>query len=404
MNYLLMHKNIQVAELSIDEEIFSITKISKVFNREHMPVGTCKTNGEIDRLQTNDWFFERGIPRGRQEIEEAMEILKIKDINQLLLRSHGLSLTDQYWFQKTSENLDWKRINYFDNEFSGDVGNALFGIGQKGTKTDYESPDNTTTGNLQKRWAVSKGKRILIKAGERPVFQEPYNEAIASCIMNKIGIDHVQYRIGWDEDKPYSICENFIDSGTEFVSAAHARDLMKKGNDESSYEHIIKVYEKNGLDTARQDIDKMIVIDYILGNTDRHYNNFGIIRDAETLRWIKPAPVYDSEASLWKRDIRIIPEGDITSKPFRKWHSEQIRLVQNYEWLDFSGVKDIEGEIYSILESNSFLEKSRKEAICRGIGKRIEAIKTISKNIAQGIEMNKNIDRTRKSHNTEYER
>jgi uncharacterized protein (DUF2164 family) len=402
MNYLLMHKNIQAAELVIDEGLFAVTRISKVLNREHMPAGTYKPNGEIDRTELNDWFFERGIPGGRAEIKEAMEILNLRDVKELLLKSHGLSLTDQYWFQKTSETLDWKDINYFENEFSEDVGNALFGIHDRRGHTDYESPDNTTNGNLKKRRAVSGGRRILIKAGQGRDYQEPYNEVIASYIMNKIGINHVHCKIGWENDKPYSICENFIDSGTEFISAAHVRNLLKKRNDESDHEHIVRIYEKNGLDTARQDIDKMLVLDYIIGNTDRHYNNFGIIRDAETLKWIKPVPIYDSEASLRKQEIRINPLNDIASKPFRKRHSEQIRLVKNYEWLNFSNLRDINGEIYTIPESNASPGKSRKQAMCRGIDTRIDTVKTISKTITQGI--NRNIDRKWKSNNTEYER
>jgi hypothetical protein len=404
MKYLLMHKNVQTAELVIDEELLAVTKISKVLNREHMPVGTDKPNGEIDRIELNDWFFERGIPRGRAELKEALEILNLRDIKELLLKSHGLSLIDQYWFQKTGENFDWKNINYFDNGFSEDVGNALFGIHGRRRHTNYESPDNTTNGNLQKRWAVSGGKRILIKSGQGRDFQEPYNEVIASYIMNKAGIDHVQYKIGWENDKPYSICENFVDSSTEFISAARVRNMLKKSNDESDYEHLIRIYEKNGLGNARQDIDKMIVLDYIIGNTDRHYNNFGIIRNAETLRWTKPAPIFDSEASLWKGEIRINPLNDIASKPFKRLHSEQIRLVKNYKWLDFSTLRDINGEIYTILESNASLEAERKQAICRGIDTRIEAVETISKNSTPEIKINKSIDRKRKSSNTEYER
>lgn len=42
----------------------------------------------------------------------------------------------------------------------------------------------------------------------------------------------------------------------------------------------------------------MIVLDYIIANEDRHLNNFGAIRDANTLAWIGMAPIYDSGASL----------------------------------------------------------------------------------------------------------
>lgn len=42
----------------------------------------------------------------------------------------------------------------------------------------------------------------------------------------------------------------------------------------------------------------MIVLDYIMMNEDRHLRNFGIIRNVETLKWIKVAPIYDTGQSL----------------------------------------------------------------------------------------------------------
>ena len=43
----------------------------------------------------------------------------------------------------------------------------------------------------------------------------------------------------------------------------------------------------------------MITVDYLLVNEDRHQNNFGVIRNAETLEYLGPAPLYDSGTSLW---------------------------------------------------------------------------------------------------------
>ncbi len=34
----------------------------------------------------------------------------------------------------------------------------------------------------------------------------------------------------------------------------------------------------------------MIVLDYLIANEDRHLNNFGVIRNAETLEWLGFAP------------------------------------------------------------------------------------------------------------------
>ena len=42
----------------------------------------------------------------------------------------------------------------------------------------------------------------------------------------------------------------------------------------------------------------MIVVDFIIANEDRHLNNFGLVRNANTLEWIGVAPIFDSGSSL----------------------------------------------------------------------------------------------------------
>lgn len=40
-------------------------------------------------------------------------------------------------------------------------------------------------------------------------------------------------------------------------------------------------------------LDRMIVVDYLVGNDDRHYGNFGLLRDAETLE-IEGSPPFST--------------------------------------------------------------------------------------------------------------
>ena len=44
--------------------------------------------------------------------------------------------------------------------------------------------------------------------------------------------------------------------------------------------------------------DDMTLTDFIICNTDRHLNNFGVIRDSRTLRFTKLAPIFDSGNSM----------------------------------------------------------------------------------------------------------
>ena len=42
----------------------------------------------------------------------------------------------------------------------------------------------------------------------------------------------------------------------------------------------------------------MFLLDYLILNEDRHLNNFGIIRDVNTLKWLDVAPIFDNGQSL----------------------------------------------------------------------------------------------------------
>ena len=63
MEYSLMHKNVLVADLDLDNETGHILKIIKIFNVQHFPVGIVDKNGiegvyEMDTLNTIYAVFE----------------------------------------------------------------------------------------------------------------------------------------------------------------------------------------------------------------------------------------------------------------------------------------------------------------------------------------------------------
>lgn len=91
-------------------------------------------------------------------------------------------------------------VNFFDNDFSEDVGDILFGKAKDSENISLNSPDNTSDGCLKKRWKIINKKRCLLKAGSLPYEQQPFNEAIASLIMDKLNVDHVNYSVIIDDE------------------------------------------------------------------------------------------------------------------------------------------------------------------------------------------------------------
>lgn len=384
MKYTLMHKNVAVADIEIDETLGGVTKIRNITAKEHLPVGTIRIQRDdevVDRYAFNQWWTGRSIPASRMGVSDALETLGIYNTKLLLTKCLGLSLSDHYWIKPYNKNILWEDVNFFDNDFSDDIGDVLFGMNGKNADIDFVSPDNTSDGNLQKRWKIIDGKRCLLKSGSTPFRQQPFNEVIATLVMNKLGIEHAPYTIIWIDSKPYSVCEDFVTKDTELISAWRVLQLRQKENHESSYLHYVNICKELGIDIAPA-LDRMIVLDYIIANEDRHFNNFGLLRDANTLEWIGAAPIFDSGTSLWyDTSARGISTYDIPCKPFKKKHSEQLRMVSSFDWLDISKLNGIEDEILNILcEDNAvqYVEAERAKAIAAEVRKRIDTLEIIA--------------------------
>ena len=384
MKCTLMHKRFAVAEMELDETTGFILKIFEVYKPEHLPVGVSFKNDFVDRGALNEWWTDRSIPASRSGVRNALENLNIANTKMLLVRCFGLSLSDQYWIKPQNSNISWEEINFFDNAFSEDMGDVLFGQAKKKDGFDFSSPDNTSDGCLKKRWKIIDGKRCLIKGGSDIARQQPFNEVIATKIMERLNIPHVPYTMIWDKGSPYSVCEDFVTADTELVAAWRIINSKKKSNNMSVYQHFASCCKDFGITNVEQSLDKMLVLDYIIANEDRHLNNFGLVRNAETLEWMGFAPIYDSGSSLGydKLPAQIRMQADITCKPFKKTHTEQLKLVSDFSWIDFDKLSDVEEvikEVLSVEEAQEFINERRIEAIAEAVRRRIDALQGIAK-------------------------
>lgn len=379
MNYTLMHKDIPVADLTLDEATGSIQRVDELLHGEHLPVGIPVQHGVADRAALNEWWEDRSIPASRSGLREALETMGVASSKLLLSRCYGLSLSDHYWVKPAGSGLTWSQVNFFENSFSEDVGDALFGTPVRKEGFDFSSPDNTSDGFLKKRWKIIDGKRCLIKAGSPPFQQQPFNEVIASRMADRWGIPHIPYTLLWDDGLPYSVCENFVTPDTELVPAWRVMQTQKKGNQTSVYQHYRNCCEKLGVPGTTHALDQMLVLDYLIANEDRHFNNFGLLRNPDTLEWLGPAPIYDSGSSLGydKLTPQIRSGRNVTCKPFKKTHQDQLRLVISFDWLDFAKLDGVDQDIREVfVGAEEFIDKERLEAIVASVNQRIQMLET----------------------------
>lgn len=177
MKYLLLNKNHTVAVFEFSEQ-YTVDKICREVEVEYAPYGLVVA-GHIDLQRLNNWWSRRSIPVSRKNLDFLMSEYNLDNNLELIARSYGLSLSDHYWVRPERTEIAWEAVNYFDNEFSEDIGRILFEGAESGD-IDFNSPDNTSEGNLPKCWKIIGGRRVLVKKGDAPYFQEPFNEVIAA--------------------------------------------------------------------------------------------------------------------------------------------------------------------------------------------------------------------------------
>lgn len=376
-----MNKNKAVLSLEMEDGV--IISVNELFNIEYLPVGIYSDEKKELTSALRKWWAGRSIPASRIKLtDDLANISSIfgspDDFAYLSEKCLGLSLSDQYWINLIDSPLKWSDINFFENDFSEDMGKILFDNALI-DNPDMMSPDNTSDGNLRKKWKIVNGKRCLIKGYTLPYKQEPFNEKIASVICRELGIrNYVSYDLFFENKEPACVCDNFVTADTEFVPANSVMCLKKRDENTSLYNHYINISRDIGVEDIAERIDEMLVLDFLIGNYDRHFRNFGLIRNVETLEFVGAAPIFDNGTSLKfnieTNDIFSEPEYMLKSKPFKSTHHDQIKLVKKPERFIISGLRNCTDEIRDILENGGVIPSKRIDFLCDFFNQRITAL------------------------------
>ena len=306
-----------------------------------------------------------------------LEELELSSPQELIEKCFGLSLSDQYWLNPAEQPLEWSKVNFYNNDFSEDVGNILFGQIPQQDSIDLASPCNTSDGWLKKKWKILNCQRVLVKGGSGMAQQEPFNEVVASLLCRKLGIPHVEYSLLFEGDKPYSVCPNMTTDRQDFVSAYYIFSAFPRADGVSAYDHFLACCEKLGIPDVPERLQQMMILDYLICNQDRHFGNFGAIRDAVTLEWVGFAPIFDSGTSLWfdQYASKIDALADAPAKPFAATQQAQLALARDgLPALNLAALDDCKDEVLAIFEQAHFGEPNRANILVDALAVRCKIL------------------------------
>lgn len=361
---LLMHKNIPVLRMNKDDNNYC--KITEIITPEHLPVNILGKNRCTD-FRLNQFLTHRIIPKNRPNITDIQQLYGADSLFDLSLQSYMTSISDHYWVchEEIKENLKWENINFFDNNFFSD---PIFVSSYGSIINDAESiktPNTSINGSLPQMWIKKDDKLFLAKSGTGPYYQQPFNESVISDIikeMNFWGVSYSLRSLDLLNNKDYSdlsLCPAFTNENIEFIPAWHL-DFTPKLNHENSYTHYIDMLNKCGIskDNSIPQLEQMIALDFICLNEDRHWGNFGVLRNSTTLEYVGLAPLFDHGNSLGYMDSLFTPNKlNSRSKSFGATHDHEIKYLQdtNFDWsLLLKSVPEILQKNYDKLSNPRF--------------------------------------------------
>ena len=355
-----------------------------LLRRVAIQAGAWVTHARQEALpkRIDEWWRSRAIPSTRDGIRRVLESLGASSTGELLDRTYGLSLSDQYWVKREDDPAEWKGINFFDNPFDEALGEILLTSYSSSHDISLNVPDVSTGGDLPKRWTIDRatGRRLLVKSGRTG--QEPMNEVIASKLCMRLGVPAVPYSLARSGNRLVCTCADMLSNHEELVSAWQVLQSARTINGLNSHDQWIRAAVGFGADERAVcgATDDWLVVDYLMRNTDRHYSNFGLIRDIETFA-VRPAPIYDTGASLWSGELDVDGR-DWFAKPFctatgKPSALRQLRLVEDWSRFDLDALSDWPDEVAHELSRMRMFAPERLDAIRDQLVKRIGTMRRI---------------------------
>ena len=283
----LMKFRLENTEFSLKAEILWVNE-----EKRHLfPLDLELTGDGVIR-----WLSHRIIPRNREMVDKILDSLGL-DINSLkgiIDICMGLSLNDSYWTPQVEFDGTFEEYNLYENSFNSALSLVAY-TGYSVTIDKFRtSPELTTNGMLRKAWSFSSSEGIYLYKGGTEGFanagNEPYCEFYASQVAKAMGLHAIEYDLVNWHGIVSSKCKLFTDIDTSYVPIGR---VVKK----SDIDSCIDFYKELG-DSFYQELASMLVFDAVILNEDRHFGNFGLLRDNHSGEFISPAPIFDNGLSL----------------------------------------------------------------------------------------------------------
>ena len=248
------------------------------------------------------WCSSRVLTLDRKHAKEimnnigAMQSPTDRDRAMIAISYRALSLMDVFWVKTKDDKKTFDEISLYNHSLS----DAFVDVSLRGKNLTLENAelmpeqdpaaDVGTPGVAPKAWIRRENEFYLLKDGDE---RDINAELLASKIIDCFDIDHVTYTEYDFRGTRTSKCK-IITSEEKSIVPVEYIEIYCVNHDKDRMEFVLK--------KDAYSYHMMNIIDYLIGNTDRHWGNWGFWVDNKTNKVLKLHPLMDYNKAFLSYD------------------------------------------------------------------------------------------------------
>ncbi|MBQ8730289.1 MAG: hypothetical protein IJY81_03770 [Lachnospiraceae bacterium] len=257
----------------------------EIVNENLLPL-YLKNTGNVEK-----WLETRAIDHHRANsrlLKKALRLAERDDVSSVL-SVNAVTITDSYWIKPLDSTLTYSDVR-FDNDYFSNL--ALTGsydsFNKAANSKNSRTPELTNIGSFEKCWKLNNRTWWMYKTATH---EELFSELFIYKLGTRLNFNMAEYERGNKVIKTKDFTDNAL------VNFEPAFAFM--GDNEDYIETLEKL--KLICPDAIGDYVKMLFLDTICANPDRHTFNFGILRDTGSGEILGLAPNFDNNMALISR-------------------------------------------------------------------------------------------------------
>lgn len=373
-SYAIMHLERHVATIRSDGSC-------SVYYPQFMPYNLYleeETGNDLDIRISNlnnfyYWCATRLLTLDRKYAKEILNSLGFKQAvtdrerAEIAISYHALCLTDVYWVRELREKIGFAQINLYDHSLS----DAFVDVSLRGRALTAENAglipygdsagDLSTAGVAPKAWIRREGRFLLLKDGdEREVERELFASRIARCF----DVEQVLYE-PWVYDGQRVSQSVLLTSKERSIVSAQSVEIYAANRGTTLQKIVIRQDEYS--------YHMMNIIDYLVGNTDRHWENWGFWVNNSNNKLEKLHPLMDFNHAFRSYDA-LDGAKCLTMKP-EKNISQKDAAIMGVQKIGLNQIADLPSDLPAFFRELNNQIRMRADIMFR---RRLELLRTIA--------------------------